>query len=199
MFWDKAAKFYDLFEKVYNNKVYKNLGKEVAKAIEPADSVLECACGTGKISSAVAAKCKKLIATDYSLNMLKRARKKCRKYPNAEFAFADITHLEYADCSFDKVIAGNVIHLLDDPIGALRELERVCRAGGKIIVPTYIMEKKGKWSALVGAMDKAGADFKQHFTLQSYREFFQSAGYTGVEYSVVEGRMPCVIAVIAKN
>ena len=63
MFWDRIAKFYDLFEKVYNGKVYKNLGTEVAKAIEQDDVVLECACGTGAISKAIAEKCASLVAT----------------------------------------------------------------------------------------------------------------------------------------
>ena len=29
MFWDRIATFYDLFENIYNGKVYKNTGKEV--------------------------------------------------------------------------------------------------------------------------------------------------------------------------
>lgn len=74
--------------------------------------------------------------------MLKKAKKKCKKLNNVEFVWADITHLNYEDGSFDKVVAGNVIHLLDDPYSALKELERVCRVGGQLIIPTYInMEK----------------------------------------------------------
>lgn len=36
-----------------------------------------------------------------------------------------------------KVVAGNVIHLLDDPHAAIKEMMRVCRKGGKVIIPTY--------------------------------------------------------------
>ena len=43
-----------------------------------------------------------------------------------------------ADGQFDKVIAANVIHLLDEPFKALAELDRVCKPGGQIIIPTYI-------------------------------------------------------------
>ena len=200
MFWDRIAKFYDLFENVYNGKVYKNLGIEVAKAIEPTDVVLECACGSGAISKAIAEKCQKLVATDYSDKMLKKAKKKCKKQTNVEFALADITHLEYEDCSFDKVVAGNVIHLLEDPYRALKELERVCRVGGQLIIPTYInMEKKGKTNLFVRAIDKAGASFKQQFTYQTYQDFFEKAGYANVKFDIVNGKMPCAIAVITKN
>ena len=200
MFWDRIAIFYDLFENVYNGKVYKNLGNEVAKAIAPTDYVLECACGMGMISKAIAEKCQKLIATDYSDKMLKKAKKKCKKLNNVEFAWADISHLEYEDGSFDKVVAGNVIHLLEDPYGALKELERVCRVGGQLIVPTYInMEKKGKTNIFVRAIDKAGASFKQQFTYQSYQEFFEKAGYTNTRFEIVSGKMPCAIAFITKE
>ncbi len=137
MFWDKVSGLYDVFETVYNGKVYQNLGKKVAEEIEEKDVVLECACGTGAISRQIAAKCKCLIATDLSGNMLKQAWKKCRKYENVKVRRADMTHLKCRDDRFDKVVAGNVIHLLDDPYAAVKEMERVCKPGGKIIIPTY--------------------------------------------------------------
>ena len=46
--------------------------------------------------------------------------------------------LPYPDERFDVVIAANVIHLLDEPEKALQELSRVCRPGGRIILPTYM-------------------------------------------------------------
>jgi ubiquinone/menaquinone biosynthesis C-methylase UbiE len=50
MFWDKISPLYDLFENVYNHKVYAGTGKRVADFINPTDEVLECACGTGAIA-----------------------------------------------------------------------------------------------------------------------------------------------------
>lgn len=200
MFWDKAAKFYDLFENIYNGRVYKKLGAEVVKSIEESDAVLECACGTGAISRAVAEKCRSLTATDFSAEMLKRAKKKCKKLSNVAFQTANIMQLPFEDESFDKVIAGNVIHLLDDPVGALKELERVCRSGGKLIIPTYInMLKNGKTGFFVTKIDKAGASMKRHFTYESYKEFFAEAGYSEVEFSLINGKMPCAVAVITKT
>ena len=200
MFWDKIAKVYDLFEKTYNGKVYKNLGSTVAEWVGPTDVVLECACGTGAISRAVAQKCQRLIATDASSGMLKIAKKKCKKFPNAEFALADVMRLDYEDAAFDKVVAGNVIHLLEEPYAALNELERVCRVGGQMIIPTYVnMEKKGKTNFFVRAIDRAGAGFKRQFTYETYRQFFSEAGYTDVQFQLIEGKMPCAVAIITKK
>ena len=91
--------------------------------ITPYDAVLECACGTGLLTGAIAERCRTLLATDFSANMLRRAQKKCRKYRNVRFAQADLLRLPYPDGCFDVVVAANVLHLLDEPYQALRELE----------------------------------------------------------------------------
>ena len=57
MFWDKMSSFYDLFENIYNHKVYSGTGKKVADFLGAGDDVLECACGTGAITLSVAGKC----------------------------------------------------------------------------------------------------------------------------------------------
>ena len=144
MFWDRAEIFYDLFGYIYNGKVNERLCTAVSELIGGGDSVLECACGTGMISAAAAAKCRELTATDYSEGMLKRAKKRLGRFDNAKVCFANITKLDFDDESFDAVIAANVIHLLDEPRSALGELARVCKRGGKLIIPTYIGREGSK-------------------------------------------------------
>ena len=198
-FWDMVSPVYDLFETVYNRKVFTGTGAAVAQMISLSDNVLECACGTGAISTYIANKCSRLTATDYSAGMLKQAAKKCRRYSNITFRRADITTLKYRDGSFDKVVAGNVIHLLPEPEKALQELERVVKRGGKIIIPTYINMSNGTGRLAVKAIELLGADFKRQFDMRSYRKFFADMGYNNVEYHVVDGRMPCAVAVITKK
>lgn len=50
---------------------------------------------------------------------------------NISFAKRDMTALKDPDNRYDAVIAGNVIHLLDDPQKAFSELIRVTKPGGK--------------------------------------------------------------------
>lgn len=198
MFWDKVSFLYDFFENVYNKKVYVGTGGVVASEIESSDNVLECACGTGAISVHIAPRCAYLTATDFSEGMLRQAKKKTRNYANVAVEKADMTKLDFPNDHFDKVIAGNVIHLLDDPVAAVRELMRVCKPNGKVIIPTYINIYDGKPSKLVKLFEKAGAQFKRQFDLDSYKAFFLNAGYNDVEYQVVEGKMPCAVAIIRK-
>lgn len=198
MFWDKVSPLYDFFETVYNRRVYLNTGKRVAAYLSEQDTVLECACGTGAISTAAAQKCRLLIATDMAEGMLRQTEKKCRRYGNVRVRRADLMHLRCRDARFDKVIAGNVIHLLDDPEAALRELMRVCKPGGAVILPTYINNEGTGKRAVVKLLEKMGAQFRRQFDLASYRQFFADAGFPDAEISVVEGRMSCAVAVIRK-
>ena len=199
MFWNKISPVYDLFENVYNRKVYKGTGIKVAEFIDKNDSVLECACGTGAITEEIAKKCRQVLATDFAEGMLKRASKKCRKYGNVSFRQEDITDIKSADSSFDKAVAGNVIHLLPEPEKALNELLRVVRPGGQVIIPTYINMARDSSGFAVKFIEKLGAEFKRQFDIDSYKKFFEDKGFKDVGFYVVDGRMPCAIAVITKK
>ena len=194
LFWDRVAPLYDLAVNALNRRVYDGTGAAVARLIRAGDTVLECACGTGAISAAIAPACARVVATDYSEGMLKQARKKLAKYSNVTVEQADITDLRYANDSFDAVVAGNVIHLLPEPGDALKELKRVVRPGGTIIVPTYVIPKKWAHTMFLSVISRFGVHFQEHFDPVSYRAFFERMGCTGVTYRVVRGRIPCVIA-----
>ena len=58
---------------------------------------------------------------------------------------------------------------------------------------------KGTSKAAVKFVKLLGADFRRQFDLDSYKQFFSDKGYQNVEYYVVDGRMPCAIAVIIKR
>ena len=200
MFWDNVAGFYDIFAYVINRKTHTVLKTIVSGLIGAEDAVLECACGTGLLTGVIAGRCRTLTATDFSAKMLKRAEKNCAGFDNITFARADITALDYPDNTFDKVVAGNVIHLLDEPVRALGELDRVCKKSGLLIIPTYMnRDKAGQTGGFVSAVGKAGADFKRQFTTESYEAFFRGAGYPDVKVTLADGRIPCAVAVMKKK
>lgn len=199
MFWDRVAPLYDAFENTVNRASYEGTALAVAQMIGPGDEVLECACGTGAISAAIASACARLVATDYSDGMLAQARKKLAKRSNVTVEQADITALPYADDSFDVAVAGNVIHLLPDPEQALRELARVVRPGGTIILPTYIEPLKRKQGMIPALLARLGVGFERRFTQASYRAFVEGMGYAEARYRLVRGRIPCMIAVLSNR
>ena len=199
MFWDYIANFYDFFENLYNSKVNQELCNKVAERMSSNDNVLECACGTGMISVHIATKCRSLIATDFSQGMLAKSRKRCKKIKNIRVEKANILQLEYPNESFNKVVAANVIHLLDQPDIAISELIRVCKKGGKIIIPTYIiMKEHGISTILIRLINHFTKTFLYQFNEQSYKNFFNKQGYSQIDFEVINGRTACCIAVITK-
>jgi ubiquinone/menaquinone biosynthesis C-methylase UbiE len=196
MIWDKLSPFYDFFEILYNGKCYRGIAEKIKEYVTEDDIVLECACGTGLLTLPMAQKCKKLIATDYSVGMLRQTKKKVAKYSNTKVGKVNILELPFEDDKFDVVVAANVIHLLDEPDQAFSELKRVCKQNGKIILPTYINNEKKNSILAAKLLSLFGVKFKRQFNLASYKEFIASHNVPQVEYSVVEGRMPCAFAII---
>ena len=200
MFWDKIACVYDIFANIINRKTNIKLCNVVEGEISSTDDVLECACGTGLLTKAISEKCNSLIATDYSIKMLRIAERKLKKYQNIKFECVDIIKLPYPNNSFDIVVAGNVIHLLNDPIKAIQELDRVCRLNGKIIIPTYMNKNSvGNVDNVSNSINKLGVDFKRKFNKEKYMSFFKDLGYQDVRYIECTGRIPCVVAIIKKS
>lgn len=197
MFWDRVAGVYDLFVRIINRKACKGLQAMAATLVHEDDEVLECACGTGLLTEVMAPRCKRLVATDYSAKMLERARRKCAGSGTVAFRTGNILQLDFLDASFDVVVAANVIHLLDEPRRALTEMQRVCRRGGRLIIPTYINHSaRGGAMGITRLLARLGVDFKRAFTLESYKAFFREAGCTNVEYLIAGGLIPCAVAII---
>ncbi len=198
MFWNTISGIYDFVENTFNGKVNRDIAQYVANLMTEDDNVLECACGTGMFSLPIARRCKSLTATDFADKMLRQAQNKCKDLPNIRFELSDITRLNYNDECFDKVVAANVIHLLDNPAAAMSELMRVCKKGGVVIIPTYINESTKSASAAAKFFNILGANFKREFSAATYQEFFKEMGYDVNEYYTAQGRMPCCAAIIRK-
>lgn len=194
--WDILSPLYDLFETAYNGRCYKGIAEEIKQHIGKNDVVLECACGTGLLTMPMAQICTELIATDYSDGMLKQTRKKVGEYANTKIQKANISDLPFEDDRFDVVVAANVIHLVDDPAKALSELKRVCKPGGKLVIPTYINKESKNSMVAAKLLSMLGVDFKRQFSLESYKAFFVKHDIPVKEYRIVEGRMPCAFAII---
>lgn len=200
MFWDAVAGIYPIFETIYNGGVNRALCELTAAYIDSGDAVLDCACGTGMLTKAAAPRCRRIIATDFSAGMLRAAKKHCADCRNLSFRQADITRLPIKDSCFDKVIAGNVLHILDDPLAALRELSRVCKEDGLLLLPTYMNKTaSGSEGPLISILSKAGADFKRQFNFQSYEQFLRDAGFADITISRIIGRVPCALAAVRNN
>lgn len=202
-FWDKIAEIYDIAE-LTNKSVNEQMTAAVESDIPKGALVLDCAAGTGMLSMAAAKKARHVTCTDMSRKMLIRSMQKAKagNVRNIGFAKRNIIALNDEDNKYDAVIAGNVLHLLDEPEKAVRELVRVTKPGGKIILPTYLLGESGFFKILIKLYKLLGFSPKKDFTLEQYLEFIsKNAEANGcAEYStrILFGNFPAGYAVIRK-
>ena len=194
-FWDFCAPFYDFAEK-NNGKAYMQMLETVRKTVPENATVLEAAAGTGSISVAIADKVKSILCTDVSDRMLKVARKKANRHSisNIYFENLDILDIEKPDHSFDVVIAGQVLHLLDEPGRAAAELRRVAR--DMVILPMCFTKNLcGKAKRSVRFYKIFGFAPKLEFDADSYAAFLPKIGFENCDIIQIPGRLPMAVAV----
>jgi SAM-dependent methyltransferase len=102
----------------------------------PEDSLLDVACGPGIVSCFFAARVGHVTGLDMVPAMLAQAQRlqAQRGLKNIAWCLGDSTTLPFADAAFDKVVTRFSFHHFLDPLGALREMQRVCKTGGTIVV-----------------------------------------------------------------
>ncbi|MDA8275927.1 MAG: methyltransferase domain-containing protein [Actinomycetota bacterium] len=98
--------------------------------------VLDAGCGPGTITIGLAARVPggSVVGVDASDDVLAEARATAdaATATNVSFEVGDVTALRFDDGSFDVVHVHQVLQHLPDPVAALAELRRVCRAGGVV-------------------------------------------------------------------
>jgi len=120
--------------------------------LEPGDRFLDLGCGFGRHAFEAARRGARVIALDSADTELKEVRNTFAAMANAgeidESCFvgtvnADATTLPFADASFDRVVASEVLEHIPDDARALSELTRVLRPGGTmaVTVPSFLPER----------------------------------------------------------
>ncbi|MGJ5813311.1 class I SAM-dependent methyltransferase [Paludibaculum fermentans] len=104
--------------------------------VQASDEVLDIACGPGIVSCAFAGVAKWVTGMDLVPAMIDQARvlQDQKGLGNLEWRLGDATALPFPDGSFDLVVTRYSFHHLMDPAAVLREMIRVCRPGGRIVV-----------------------------------------------------------------
>ena len=131
--FDAVARRYDLTNDVLSLGQDRRWRKIVLDAIDPkpGELVLDLAAGTSTSSQPFADRGATVVPCDFSVGML-RVGKQHR--PHLPFTAGDGTRLPFADDTFDAVTISFGLRNIVDPRAGLREMLRVTRPGGRLVV-----------------------------------------------------------------
>jgi demethylmenaquinone methyltransferase/2-methoxy-6-polyprenyl-1,4-benzoquinol methylase len=153
--FDRVAGVYDLLNTVMSAGLHHRWR---ARAVElarvgPGSRVLDIATGTGDLAIALARQVSpggEVIGSDFSEAMLERARRKNQCPQSLRLEWGDALDLSYPDASFDAATVGFGARNFADLARGLREMRRVVRPGGRVVVLEFTTPTRPPLSIFYG-------------------------------------------------
>ncbi len=145
--------------------------------ITDSDRVLDVGCGTGFGTAGLLQVTDDVVGIDQSPEQLARARVKLDHTP-AQFMLGDAERLPYEDDTFDVVWSSGSIEYWPRPEATLRELGRVCRAGGQVLV---VGPNAPKNRILRGIADRIMLFYDE----EEAESMFREAGFDRIEHHLM--------------
>ncbi|HEY3161431.1 MAG TPA: methyltransferase domain-containing protein [Vicinamibacterales bacterium] len=160
--YEKLAKVYDL---IFGPTLHH--GRLVAidrMAIRARDRVLEVGVGTGINTTLYPSNCS-VTGIDLSSSMLEKARERVRRegLRHVRLHEMDAAHLIFADDSFDVVYAPYLVSVVPDPVQVVKEMRRVCKPGGKIVILNHFRSA----NPILSRAERAISPFTVHIGFKS--------------------------------
>jgi ubiquinone/menaquinone biosynthesis C-methylase UbiE len=149
--------------------------------IRPGNDVLDLGCGPGQAAAQMVSLASpgRVYGIDQSATMIATAR---RTYRDAEFRQASFDALPFADGSFDRILASNVMYFWHDTAMVLAEIRRVLRQGGKLAIYLTSGETMRHWRI-------AHAGTHRLFQLKDVQDVLTIAGFSPDRISLNEVRL----------
>ena len=145
--YTRMSRMYNFFEFFPENIMFKRWRRRVLQ--QPQGKVLEIGVGTGKNLPYYDYSKVDLTAIDISQGMLLYAENLAKKnnYP-VKLKLASAQKLPFKDNTFDYIVCTFVLCSVPDPVQALKEMKRVLKKDGKIILLEHVLSKNKLFSTL---------------------------------------------------
>jgi SAM-dependent methyltransferase len=161
------------------------------------DTVLDVGCGPGLLACAFAARARSVTGVDVTAAMLQQARAEQSRSSlrNAHWVQADATCLPYGDHQFSIVTSRLTFHHLEQPLAVLREMARVCRPDGQVVVVD--VSPDASKTAAFDRMEKLRDPSHTHaLSLEEMTALFEAAGLRnpGIDRWQMEGELESLLA-----
>ncbi len=150
-------------------------------APQPHWSVLDIATGTGHTALALAPHVASVIGIDLTPEMLAEAERLQaeRSVTNVHFRTGDVHHLPFADATFDLVTCRRAAHHFSDIGQALREMRRVLRRDGRLVIDDRSVPEDDFVDACMNGLDRLHDESHvRQYRPSEWREMLASASFT---------------------
>ena len=147
--------FSHLYDKIFSRFFCERIQYVLTNLSIPLGAkVLEVGIGTGLSLPAYPSHCD-VTGVDLAPEMLELARQKAVENGWRHFRFLemDAMNLNFPDNSFDFVTSFHVVSVVPDPVQMMREIHRVCKPGGTIVIINHFRTTKPILGPIVGALD----------------------------------------------
>jgi len=141
------------------------------------ERALDLGCGVGHTLRRIAPLGAFAVGADATLEMLQAGRASVVSAPNAAFAQSDATALPFADASFDLVTCRLAAHHFTDAAGAFREVARVLRPGGRLVLVDNYAPDDPSLDAFINELETLrDASHVRNRTITGWRALLVDAG-----------------------
>ena len=190
----RARCFYKYLSKVYdrvNSFVFTKPMRATALQmleLDGSERVLDVGCGTGFGTEGLLAYTDDVVGMDQSPHQLGKAMERLDNGVDAIFSMGDAERLPFETNAFDAAWSSGSIEYWPNPVDGLREMRRVVKPGGRVVVvgPNYPESRLGR--KLVDAI-------MLFYDIDEADEMFEEAGFVDIDHEVLGSRYKSDVAI----
>lgn len=167
-FFDSVGPEWDALRKVFHDNTLR--ARAVSRLVPPGIAVADIGTGTGILAGELARLGLRVIAVDHSQRMLDAAASALEASDlSVEFRLGEARQLPIGDAELDAAFAHMVLHYLPSPPDAIREMARIVKPGGAVVVADFVQHEH-EWMRQELGVTWLG------FTLDEVAQWFTAAG-----------------------
>jgi ubiquinone/menaquinone biosynthesis C-methylase UbiE len=141
---EEFSKWADNYDNPFTSITFRQTNAKIVKLLDPTEnsSLLDVGCGSGILIKNLinGNRGMKLFGLDITPKMVEVAKRKFANNPNVEITLSSAVNMPYKDNSFDYVTCANSFHHHPDPVKSAKEMVRVLKLGGKLLILDMCIE-----------------------------------------------------------
>ncbi len=154
---------------------------QIADALEhlATGQILDAACGPGVLTPVLSQRARFVVGVDATAEVLRIGRERHDQITNAAFVQGLVDRLPFAAACFDAIVLRLALHHFERPVEALKEVRRLIRPHGRVVVLDILTSRDAGTAELHNAIERLRDPSHASFvSLETLREMVCEAGFS---------------------